>query len=595
MSESLDRRSLPPDNPEAIKQNESQRQSEKYLKLAQENPHTLTEEIKKNPKTEPLLRKLLWDTEYERVRDLNPIKLSEDEWVAKMQKEIYAFVDIHPETDRNGTKEKFIKGIIDSIIIENSELAMKIIETKWVILKDMIAQIFSSEWLRQILEALWVTLNGFISWDAYKFWKSFGEIGLITVWSGAWGFVLKRVWKWAIQAGERVAVNAGKNTVLSGWLQIGWRATEWVGKVLQSPYNAVEAGVKKVWWVIKDGVKAGNEAIWNIPQVQKVTKPARRVVSEWMERLSDGAQKVITATKERAKEALAIASVPILVWSKDGVEASSRLKGQIGAVGDIEKINHWVPEKIIVRSLADFPPEIKKYIDIPSEELYADKRFKDLIHYKNELGELSSERILGYGNNAIIVTDPTNPNLVLKIAQERSEFHWNWPADKLDGEVVNHSRVAQIMPEWYKSSPDAINIRIPFILQESTLAWKQVLQMTKVEWQSYHTLTVIDRVSKQRGFDMTDLEWIKQMNDFQVREFLDRKYNANFQSIIENYGNDLIDKVRDYRNMSASDIGRFEKFLSSQNPPISIKDPNGGNYMLWRDGNYYIIDFARTK
>ena len=47
-----------------------------------------------------------------------------------MQKEIYIFVDINPETDRNGTKEKFIKGIIDSIIIENSELAMKIIETK---------------------------------------------------------------------------------------------------------------------------------------------------------------------------------------------------------------------------------------------------------------------------------------------------------------------------------------------------------------------------------------------------------------------------------------------------------------------------------
>lgn len=47
-----------------------------------------------------------------------------------MQKEIYAFVDIDPETNRNGTKEKFIKGIIDSIIIENSELAMKIIETK---------------------------------------------------------------------------------------------------------------------------------------------------------------------------------------------------------------------------------------------------------------------------------------------------------------------------------------------------------------------------------------------------------------------------------------------------------------------------------
>jgi hypothetical protein len=58
MSESFDRRSSPPDNPEVLKQKESQRESEKYLKLAQDNPHAITEEIKKNPKTEPFLRKL---------------------------------------------------------------------------------------------------------------------------------------------------------------------------------------------------------------------------------------------------------------------------------------------------------------------------------------------------------------------------------------------------------------------------------------------------------------------------------------------------------------------------------------------------------
>lgn len=58
MSESLDRRILPQDNPESEKQRE-QKESERYLKLARENPHTLTEEIKKNPKTEPLLRKIL--------------------------------------------------------------------------------------------------------------------------------------------------------------------------------------------------------------------------------------------------------------------------------------------------------------------------------------------------------------------------------------------------------------------------------------------------------------------------------------------------------------------------------------------------------
>lgn len=430
MSESIDRQTLPVDNPEAEKQRE-QKESDRYLKLARENPHTLTEEIKKNPKTEPLLRKLLWDTEYERVRDLNPIKLSENEWVAKMQKEIYAFVDIHPETDRNGTKEKFIKGIIDSIIIENSEFAMKIIETKWAVLKDMLAQIFSWEWLKQIAEWLGKSVMWVFSGDAYKTGKSLWELGLITVWSGAWGFVLKRVWKSAIQAGERVAVNAGKDTALSQWLQIGWRATEWVGKVVQAPNNAVEAGVKKVWWAIKDGVKTGGEALWNIPQVQRITEPARRIASEWMEKLSDGTRKVITATKERAKEVLALVSVPILVGSKDGVEAGSRFKGQIGAVWDA--------------SLEGLKIEERRKI---SEWLYKWHSFLDTPANREFLWQLSPERILGEGMNGIVITHRTREWAVVKIAHPQAIHDLGVEAEI----IILHSNFYEVVrkSEWYQ-------------------------------------------------------------------------------------------------------------------------------------------------
>jgi hypothetical protein len=58
MSDSIDKRTLPPDNLDAEKQRE-QKESERYLELAKKDPHRLTEEIKKNPKTEPLLRKML--------------------------------------------------------------------------------------------------------------------------------------------------------------------------------------------------------------------------------------------------------------------------------------------------------------------------------------------------------------------------------------------------------------------------------------------------------------------------------------------------------------------------------------------------------
>jgi hypothetical protein len=193
MSESLDSRSLPPDNPEQQKERESQKESERYLKLARENPHAISDEIKKNPKTEPFLRKLLWDTEYDRVKSLNPNTLKEDTDIAKMQKEIYNFVDINADTDRNSTKNKFLKWLIDSIIVENVELAKQIIETRGKILLDMISHIFSWEWLKQVAEWLKTSVMGIFSGDAYKAWKSTWELGLIT--TGAWfGVALWKKW-----------------------------------------------------------------------------------------------------------------------------------------------------------------------------------------------------------------------------------------------------------------------------------------------------------------------------------------------------------------------------------------------------------------
>ncbi len=590
MAESLERKYPPPDNPEAEKQKESQKESEKYLRLAKESPHSLSEEIKKNPKTEPLLRKLLWDNGYERIRDLNPIKLSENTNIAKMQKEIYDFVDINPETDKNPTKEKFLKWLIDSIIVENAELALKIIETKWKILIDMMDQVFSLEWLSQIAEWLKTSVMGIFSWDAYKSGKSAWELGLVTIGSWAGGFLLKKVGKTAMKAWEWMAVRAGEKTVLSQTLALWGKWVEISWKIVQAPYN----GIKAVWWVMKDGVKKVAEKTWISEAVKIASEPLWKLVSETSEKLSPQVKKIIDTTKQRAKETIALLATPILVGSKDGTEGMRKLRGQIGAMWKTDEIMKWIWEKIL-RWLDRFPPEIRKYIDISSEDLYANERFKDLLHYENELWELSSERILGYGKNAIIVTDKDNSMLVIKIAQERPKFHPDWPVDKLTDEVTNHSKVATLMTKWYKEFDPDHKIQIPDILETRIISWKEVLQMTKVEWQSYHTLVVIDRVSKWIGFDMADLEWIKQMNDFQVRIFLDKKYNANFQSILDDYGNDLINKVRDYRNISASDIGRFENFLSSQNPPISIKDPNGGNYMLWRDGKYHIIDFARTE
>jgi hypothetical protein len=258
MSESLDRRSLPPDNPEQQKAREAQKEADRYLKLARENPHAISDEIKKNPKTEPFLRKLLWNTEYEGVQSLNPNTLKEDTDIAKMQKEIYTFVDINPDTDRNSTKNKFLKGLIDSIIVENVELTKQIIETRGKIFLDMISHIFSWEWLKQIAEWLKTSVMGIFSGDAYKAWKSTWELGLIT--TGAWlGVALWKKWL------KEVLRVTGKESV---W-ELSSSVAEWV-----------QSRVRKIVSEASIPVSVATKRIDNIParEMQKAPKHIEKQV-----------------------------------------------------------------------------------------------------------------------------------------------------------------------------------------------------------------------------------------------------------------------------------------------------------------------------
>ena len=568
--------------------------AERYLKLARESPHSLTEEIKRNPKTEPLLRKILWDAEYDRIKDLNPVKLSEESGVAKMQKEIYSFVDIHPDTDRNGTKEKFIKGIVDSIIIENSEFAMKVIETKWAILKDMLAQIFSWEWLKQIAEWLKTSVLHLFSGDAYKTGKSLGELGLIAIWSGAGGFILKRVWKWAIQAGERVAVNAGKETIVSGWLQMGWRVTEWAGKVIQAPYNAIEAGVKRVWWVIKDGVKTGSEAIWNIPQVQKVTEPARRIVSEWMDKLSDGTRRVMTVTKERAKEVLALTSVPILVGSKDGIETSSRLKGQIWAVGDLSgtRINpkessSWVREWV---NIVEKPKTLYDHPD------YAFLSWEEYKWLRELFPNLSEKDIIWEGLNGIILKHP-DENKVIKIAKPKG--------DNLEKEFLSQRwfiDAIETLKEKLKWTPDYEIIKrfkVPEIFKVKWVEW--VYEMEKVHGINFKTFTTIQH--HQEALKDLPSNWYHWMTDNQVDELLRSKwlktYSKNSTEDNRMWWNTgdrtfLIDLESEWTKLMRTE--GVERAISLLRDTGYVhNDFHWWNAMITQDGTIYIIDFWRSR
>ena len=496
MSQYLDRRFSPPDNPEVLKQNESQRQSEKYLKLAQENPHAITEEIKKNPKTEPFLRKLFWDAEYERIKALNPKSLAEDASIASMQKEIYSFVDINPDTDRNSSKNKFIKWFIDSVVIENAELAKQVIESTGKILLDMISQILSWEWLKQIAEWLKTSVMGIFSGDAYKFGKSTGELGLITIGSGVGGFLLKKAGKSAIKAGEWAAIRAWEKTALSQTLAVwgGWVESLW--KVVQAPYN----GVKWAWGKVGEWIGIGLEKTGISGVVRSAIEPAKNMVTEWVERISPKVRKTMADIKQRSQAILAIAAMPLFVGSKDGRNTLWKIEGQIGAVGDVGKVKEWM--------FAKMPLERKKlWFDISKNEIY--KEFPSLEKHADFLGELKSWDILGQWVNGIIVRHPNKPDIVVKVAKE-------WLVDDLGKEFSMTQEFYMTLEKGKKKHKWELSddIRIPKVSEDPRHTGWYFL-MERIEWQNlntafyreYYAETLSKKHTKSQLDALTDMQF----------------------------------------------------------------------------------------
>ena len=130
-------------------------------------------------KYEELLEKY-WDKieEYkvyiDDLKDNNPKKiehLSKDESVQEMQLYVYDILWINQDTYQNGTLDKFVKWLIDSLLIGNAELAKQIYDTNGKVIIDMIDTIFSFEWLQAIAKALWTSIWNLLSGDAYLTWN----------------------------------------------------------------------------------------------------------------------------------------------------------------------------------------------------------------------------------------------------------------------------------------------------------------------------------------------------------------------------------------------------------------------------------------
>jgi len=100
---------------------------------------------------------------------------------------LYEKLWINDSLESNNWWENFWKWIVDTLILDNYDLAIQVWETNWKVIIDLIKELFSSwENIKKVAEALWESVMWLFSWDPYELWKSIAELWLIWSWAYVW-------------------------------------------------------------------------------------------------------------------------------------------------------------------------------------------------------------------------------------------------------------------------------------------------------------------------------------------------------------------------------------------------------------------------
>lgn len=106
---------------------------------------------------------------------------------------LYEKMWISDNLSDNNWWENFSKWLVDTLVLDNYDLAIQIWETNWFVIIDSIKELFSSlDNIKKMAEALWESFMWLFSLDWYQTWKSIAELWLITTWVWAWVYLGKK-------------------------------------------------------------------------------------------------------------------------------------------------------------------------------------------------------------------------------------------------------------------------------------------------------------------------------------------------------------------------------------------------------------------
>lgn len=160
-----------------------------------------------------------------------------------------------------------------------------------------------------------------------------------------------------------------------------------------------------------------------------------------------------------------------------------------------------------------------------------------LTDYLGFLGELSLDRMVGVGNNGIVVTHPEDGSKVVKISNGERGSH------DLEKEYEAHTRIMETVRMGHASGALPESARVPQIFPAIRVGGKTVLVMEKIEGQSFMTAAYLNSLrndnakygeSKSRP-NAVETTVLRSMTDYQVADFLEGRYGTGFDHFLKDW------------------------------------------------------------
>ncbi len=178
-------------------------------------------------------------------------RLDKEAMISEARTMLYEKLWIDNNQNNNNALENFEKWIVDTLILDNYDLAIQVWETNWKVILESLKQLASWEWLKKVAESIWESIWNLLSWNAYERWKSVAELWLITTWVWAWAYVWKKwfkLWMKEIAKIKKPAERFVENPKVKGIIwETRWKVDELIPKKQLDFEKLLVEDIAKLW------------------------------------------------------------------------------------------------------------------------------------------------------------------------------------------------------------------------------------------------------------------------------------------------------------------------------------------------------------